>query len=569
VRRAALVVVLGAAVVSAAGCAGRDEGSGETGTGGANGGNGGGGGSSAAMNVGMTPPASAVGATCSTSQPAPPLLRRLTAVEYGATLRAVFPLLDAPTVASLSSLSEDSTSKLAFKNDAALLLVGQQAAAGLQKTAESTAAYLTDPSRLASWLSCASAANAACAATFVGDYGKRLFRRPLTDAEKQQYTDLYTSVSGQAGFALGIKWTLAAMLQSPKMVYRSEIGAVAGGKYQLSQYELATELAYDFSGGPPDDTLMGHADRGELNSADVLVAEAKRLLATQGGRDLLDEMFREWAQYDRMWDAGRAPAADFVTVWPNMQEEAARFIQQVVITQGGGLTDLLTAPYTMMNGALATYYGYGSPGSGWGMVARPASWGVGLLAQGAFVAGHAYNGSTSPTQRGLAIYERFLCNDRPTPPAGVPTISDPQPGVKTTRQRYEEAHLAANTAFCGSCHTQFDPIGFAFEHFDQAGRYRADEGGLPIVTTGHLPKPSESVTFDGEAQLAMTLATTPQVANCVGGLLESFVYGGAGGQVCLAADARQKLIGGQIGLLEFIAQLAAAPNFGNRTAPAN
>src|SRR6185369_17833485 len=133
------------------------------------------------------------------------------------------------------------------------------------------------------------------------------------------------------------------------------------------------------------------------------------------------------------WDAGRAPAADFVTVWPTMQEETARFIQEVVVNQGGGLDDLLTAPFTVMNSALATYYGYGSAsGTSWGMAARPASWGVGLLAQGSFVAGHAYNASTSPTQRGLAVYERFLCNDRPTPPAGVPTISPPAPGVMTT-----------------------------------------------------------------------------------------------------------------------------------------
>jgi len=532
---------------------------------------GGNGGGSGDMGVGQTPMASAIGALCTSSQPAPPLLRRLTADEYIATVRAVFPALDAATVASLSSLPVDTTSKLAFKNDASLLLVAQQAATGLQQTAEGLAGYLTDKTRLASWLTCASAGDAACATSFVSDYGKRLFRRPLTDDEKQQYGTLFTGVSQQGGFAMGVKWTLAALLQSPKMLYRSEIGTknggTSGGQYKLSQYEIATALAYDFGGGPPDDTLLAKADSGALSSPDVLVSEAKRLLATDGGKALLREMFREWAQYDRMWDAGRMPAPDFATIWPTMQEETARFIEQVVVGQSGGVKDLLTAKFTMMNGALASYYGYGSPGSDWAMVARPDSWGVGLLAQGSFVAGHAYNASTSPTQRGLAIFGRYLCNDRQTPPPGVPTISAPAPGAKTTRQRYEEAHLGTNRGFCGMCHTQFDPLGFGLEHFDQAGRYRADEGGLTIVTTGNLPKPNDAVTFDGEPAMAAALAGTPAVSNCVGGLLESFVFGGAGGQVCVAADQRKQLVGGQIGLLEFVTDLAGAPNFTSRTAP--
>src|SRR5204863_305508 len=83
----------------------------------------------------------------------------------------------------------------------------------------------------------------------------------------------------------------------------------------------------------------------------------------------------QWAQYDRIWDAGRAPAADFVTIWPAMKEETARFIEEVVVNGNGGLRDLLTAPYTIINPTLATYYGggYTAPGGGgWGKVPRPA-----------------------------------------------------------------------------------------------------------------------------------------------------------------------------------------------------
>ena len=46
-----------------------------------------------------------------------------------------------------------------------------------------------------------------------------------------------------------------ALIQSPNALYRSEIGADSGGGMrQLSPYEVATELAYTFTGHDADAT---------------------------------------------------------------------------------------------------------------------------------------------------------------------------------------------------------------------------------------------------------------------------------------------------------------------------
>jgi hypothetical protein len=287
---------------------------------------------------------------------------------------------------------------------------------------------------------------------------------------------------------------------------------------------------------------------------------------TAGGRDVLAQFFRQWSQYPRVIAETRdAPGFDLVR--QAMVDETQRFVDEVVVARGGSVKDLLTAPLTVVNPTLAQFYGYGAPGADWAVVDRPATAGVGLLAQGSIVAGAAHPDSSSPTLRGLLIYERLLCNQRPLPPPTVPRIEPAAPGVKTTRQRYEEAHVSA--AACSACHSRFDPIGFGFEHFDQTGRYRADEEGLPINAAGTARAADGTAlfAFDGLADLAQKLAALPQVASCVGGFAEAYLFGGGGGQSCLAAEQRQLLVDGRVGLLDYVASLAASPNFVQRRAP--
>ena len=506
----------------------------------------------------------AVAERCTTSQLAPPQLRRLTAKELERTLRDVFPSLGSDYAVRLGA---DPVSPLGFSNDARTLVVGPQTAQELLGTAEDVAESVIAGGGLATLAPCAAEAapGRACADQLVQSLGARLFRRPVTDTEASEYGALFDSISGKSDFSTGARWLMVALIQSPSAVYRAELGTAAGGARQLDGYELATELAYTFGGTAPSPELTAAGARGELAEPAARVAEAKNLLETPAGREQLRQFLAEWSGYGRVASKTKTTVEDFEGLRGSMLGETGLFLGEAVVTRRGGMREILTASYTFLDEALSQLYGFGGvSGASFQLVERPAGQGLGLLAQGSMLAGSAHSDASSPTLRGLLVYERLLCHQKPPPLPMIPAIEPPAPGAKTTRERYEISHAA--DAFCAGCHQLFDPIGFGLEHLDQVGRFRADEGGLAIDASGHVTTPAgvKLLDFDGMNALANGLAGLPQVTDCVSGLLAAYVFAGGGGKSCLAEEARAGLAAGQYGLAEYVAQLAAAPHFTER-----
>ena len=141
----------------------------------------------------------------------------------------------------------------------------------------------------------------------------------------------------------------------------------------------------------------------------------------------------------------------------------------------------------------------------------------------------------------------MLCQEKVSPPPNVPQISNPSPGQKTTRQRYEELHAAPGSS-CGACHTRFDPIGFGFEHFDEGGRYRADESGLAIDASGNVKTASGGTlfSFNGEEELATGLANQPITYQCFAAYLATYAFGS--GDACLGPSQASAMQSGTIGI---------------------
>src|SRR5262249_46249053 len=63
-----------------------------------------------------------------------------------------------------------------------------------------------------------------------------------------------------------------------------------------------------------------------------------------------------------------------------------------------------------------------------------------------------------------------------------------------------EKHRAK--AECATCHNRMDPLGFGLENFDALGRWRAEQNGQPIDSTGVLPSGDK---FTGLAELKKLL----------------------------------------------------------------
>lgn len=497
------------------------------------------------------------GESCAVSRLAPRTLRRLTRRELESTILDVFPSIGAQW--SGVDLGPDPTSKLGFDNDSSLLQVGAETAREIQSTARDVAALVTDAAHLPALESCAAAApDEACAARFLDDFGPRLYRRPLTVEERAELLAYHRSVSARAGFRVGLKWMLVAMLEAPELLYRSELGDGAG---HLDPFEVATLLAFTYGGSAPSADLLAKAERGALGTPQARASEARALLATPRGQDTFMEYFRQWSGYERV--LGRDKAAVSVGAFPKviaplLAEETRRFLDAIVLQGDGGVGELLTNPTTYLDSNLAAYYRYGAGVTDFAPIERPAGKGIGLLAQGSILASRAHYDFTSPTFRGLFVYSQLLCRRPLLRPLNVPAVED-APAANTTRERFETQHARGD---CAACHRLFEPFGYALEHFDAAGVYRANEDGYAVDAHATVTLDGETtMEFDGLEDLAHQLAAMPEVTDCVSGLLTSYVFGGGGGEACLAEDARASLAEGRIGLRDFYLALTASPSF--------
>jgi hypothetical protein len=503
--------------------------------------------------------------------PGPRLLRRLTAEELDATVRAAFAL--APAEWAGPALPPDPAAGNGFTNNADRLLVGDGYARALLDTAKAVATAVTADAKLAVLVPCAAQGDAACASTFVDTYGARLFRRPLAVAEKARYTALLGTIrAGQGDFKAWVTWATVALVQSPHTLYRSELGEASGGAFALTPYETASALAYTFTGGPPTPALMQAAASNTLATPDQLEAAARALAFDGSGqprpafRAILLRFASQWLGLSPLAnlakDEDAVPGFD-AGVQAALAEETTRLFAEVVFAGKGRPADLLTAPYTFVDPTLAGYYGFGAGGGGFTRVQRPDGWGVGILAQGSVMAVQAGGLSTSPTKRGHLVRSRLLCADVPPPPKFAGDVPEPT-GAETTRQRYETLH--ARQPACSTCHRLMDPIGFAFEHLDAGGRYREDEGGLAIDVRGTIADTSAGdLSFDGPTALAAALAKLPETSDCMASFLASYAFGLDDHDVaCTVRTAAAELRAGKIGVADFYVRLARAPHFRTR-----
>ena len=474
---------------------------------------------------------------CAASLAGPAVLRRLTGREFAETLRDVFPEVRTSWTAGFSA---DPVSHWGFDNEASRLVVGKQTAREIDTTGRALAEAVV--AELPGLLPCSGTTpDRGCAGEFVDKYGKRLFRRPVSAEEKEKYLGFFDLAAANVTFPEAIGWLTRALVHATATVYRSEIGTPEENGRKLSQHEIATALPYTFAGTTPGDRLLEMADRGELSSPEVLSRLANELIQTDLGKAHLHRFFDSFLEYSRVSTLAKPGVPEFESQRDAMREETRRFIDALVINGGGGMREVLTSSVTYPSPDLAAFYGMSAPGPD-GSVTR--SQGLGILAQGSVLSTEASPDASSPTQRGLLVYERLLCGDELLVPPDVPDIPPVEAGVTTTRERYENVHARGA---CASCHANFDPIGFGFEHFDEVGRYRADEGGLPINSAAEIP--GTDIRFSGQEELAQGLASLDQVHLCTSAQLRAYAFGTD--EACLAEGARQEFVEGAVGFVEY------------------
>ncbi len=448
-------------------------------------------------------------------------LRRLSRAEVDATVRD---LLGDERFRGRRLLPPDATDP--FDND-----YRQQLASGaLVEAAEALAveladAVLADASARARLLPCqpTGPGDAGCLRAFVQTFGRRAFRRPLTDAEVERFLTLQPLAVEANDFDVGLKLVLRAMLQHPAFLYRVELGApVAGrpGVFKLTPFELATRLSYFLVGTTPPGWLLDLAAEGALDTRDGVERAARRLLDEPLAHAQVRRFHALWLGYHRLPHPLELTTA--------MQQESDALVERVVFEDGADYFQLFTSQESFVNATLAAHYGMAGFAGGAAFRWTPYAGAPrkGLLSHASVLSQGVKFADTSPTQRGIFVRNRLLCQEVPPPPPGVNVDEKPAAPSPCKKSRYQ-AH--ASVGGCKGCHDLIDPIGFGLERFDRQGRYREHDDGLPecaIEGEGHVTGASAGeLRFSGPSGLADALIASGDFEACVVTQLFRFAQG--------------------------------------------
>jgi hypothetical protein len=360
----------------------------------------------------------------------------------------------------------------------------------------------------------------ACAQSFLKTFGRLAWRRPLTQTQLDRYTTLAkNSATALSDSYAGLRWAASALLQSPYFLYRSERGTSVPGKpdrNQYTPYELASKLSFFLWNSTPDAALLDAAESGALATSAGLSAQVDRLLAAPQGHEAIVNFAREFMRTDNLAsmpkDAGTYPNYKD-TLAAAMASEVLKLWENTAFTSDANALQLFTTRQTFVNKELGALYGLDTSAldaNTFSPVTLPANQGrSGLLTTAAMLALEATQLEGSPTLRGRFIRQKFECTKIPDPPPGVvTTLPSTGPGVFTKRQKMV-THEAQPS--CSACHGLMDPLGFALEHFDAIGGYRATDSGLQIDTSGT----PDDQPFADAVDMGKLLAASPATAPCM------------------------------------------------------
>jgi hypothetical protein len=565
-----------ASVLVALGCTGRISGSGPTGatpagaSAGASGGNAGasagGAGSGAAGATATTlaapPTALAAAQPCTSQSPGQRILRRLTAPQFQSTLRDLF--YGDTTLPTVTVFSDPLV--LGFSADAGALLVQGLNAQQLADYSETVAQWAV--TNHLSQLSSCTTTDATCRQQFINAFGRRAFRAPVTAAQLAAYDALFAA---EASFSDGVTAVVTAMIQSPYFLYRRELGAGTGATVSLTPYEVASSLSYLLTGSMPDAQLLAAADQGQLATQQQLDQQASRLLQDPRAPDAVMTFMTGWLGLDRVSTVVKDNTVytPSPTLTASMAGETRAFLLDA-FTNNLPVSSLFTAKYSFFNQELAQYYGiYPSDGTQLGasfskVTLMPNQRDPGLLAQGSIMTGYSDAAISSPVLRGKLVRIRLLCQNIPPPPANVNTKLAPPTQTQTTRQHFSQHDQDAT---CAACHHLMDPIGDGFEHYDEWGRWRDQENGIPIDATGTVVgggPGNTDVAFDGVTALSNYLSTNDAVKQCLVRYWAYFAYGSDSWPQDACTYDSINGAAGQYGLHDVLMAIIHAPHFTQR-----
>ena len=450
----------------------------------------------------------------------PALMRRLTEAQYRATIADIF----SPEAPVLARFERGLRSE-------GLIAVGTSEA-GISSfsieqydaAARGVAEFILSEPRRAAFVPCQPSSEVTfdrdCATRFVTHYGTLLFRRPLNPMQIQRYVTVAELGSQKLdGFYAGLQFALVGMMTSPQFLLRieqTEENPDDATLEQLDPYSKATRLSYFLINSTPDQELLQAAENGELDNDEGLAKHVDRLMGLPRFNRALTAFFVDMLEFDLFDDVAKDteiyPAFNS-DVALDAQEQTLRDIVQHLNARDGDYRDLFTLDRSHMTRALGVVYQQPvASRSGWEVVPLSVTGNrLGIQSHISFLALHAHPGRSSPTLRGEAIRNVYLCQEVPDPPADIDfsVVQNPSPDHLPTARDRLRAH--STDPACKGCHKVMDPVGLALENYDGLGIFRRHEYGALIDTSGFL----DGTAYEDALGLAHALRNHPETPRCL------------------------------------------------------
>ena len=373
----------------------------------------------------------------------------------------------------------------------------------------------------------------ACARQFLEKVGLYLFRRPVAASTLDAYVSAADEATRQvADFYYGLSLALGAMLSSPQFLFREAVlkpDPEHAGKFRLDGYSRASQLSFLLWNSAPDPLLLAAASTGKLDTPEGLAEQIDRMTLSPRFQEGLRAFLVDFLRFDDLADMRKD-----TVLYPKFSAQVAvdareQTLRTILDYQDKDYRDVFTARQTYLTRELGAIYQVPVPGSTpnggpdtWQSFEFPAGDPrVGVLAHLSFTALHSHPGRSSPTLRGAALREIFMCQTVPPPPGNVKfdLVQNANGAERKTARDRLTAHRAIPT--CAGCHKIMDPMGLALENFDGVGAFRTQENGAAIDTAGEL----DGVPFNDSAGLGRAMHDNSAVPTCLVNRMAAYAVG--------------------------------------------
>ncbi len=372
--------------------------------------------------------------------------------------------------------------------------------------------------------SCSSFTND-CQTKFINGMGVQILRGPVIDAERLAFEKVYTAAKSKSySFAEATKFVVAAMLQSPRFLYRLENETGDGGEVQLPPYAMASRLSFALWQSTPDEDLLAAAEANKLSSDADLGAQVRRMLEDPRAKTSAVTFLDDWMDLHRLDDGEELKTHNpnfNVALLKDMQDETRALFTRL-LEQKLPLTSMFNTQTTTVSKRLAEHYQLPNPKDG---VQEYDLTDVGprggLLTQGSMASLGGAEGST--VRAGLHIMHEVLCGEMASPPPGLnvtPTPAKPGESVRVSSE------TRTSNPSCGGCHQQFEPLVWGMVRYRGTGEYRdQDAHGNALPEDGWIifpDNPEEKHSYETPAEMMSLLADSTRVRDCA--LLKTAQY---------------------------------------------